>query len=162
MTYLRPVPIALAGAILVLGIIVIAIVLSDDERTVGADLPREIRADPAVASFLASDFFPDDVKQRYTAALKNGGLHPQRLHEATESWRAISEHRCTGKVVSISETELRLERMADASEWDIAIGPSTRFSRGAAGIQPGDVVEALSSDGITADAIISYAKPVGG
>ncbi|HLF76662.1 MAG TPA: hypothetical protein VJB57_04160 [Dehalococcoidia bacterium] len=118
----------------------------------GPELPRELRDDPNVASFLASEAFPDDVKQRFVAALAAGGLHPEMLPIATNSWRAISENRCVGTIISVSRSELVLERVADGAEWRIGIGHETTAGRGGQSIPPselrkGEFVEALSQDG---------------
>ncbi|MPZ49723.1 MAG: hypothetical protein GEU75_10600 [Dehalococcoidia bacterium] len=153
-------------AVLVTALLVAAgAVLRGTEDSHGVEVPSGLRDNADVASFLASEFLPDDVKQCYLEAMVGGGLAPERLIEATESWRAISEKRCTRLVISVSETELRLERVADGAEWGIGIGPKTRASRGresfpATELRRGELVEALSKDGITAGAVIIFSEPV--
>jgi hypothetical protein len=146
------------GAILVTSIVAVAaILLGREKESTDIELLMELRDNPEVTSFLASGFFPESVKQRFLKAIVDGGLHAQRLHEATNSWRAISQHRCVGSVMSLGETSLILARVADGAEWRIAIGPNTRLP---SDLREGDLVEALSQDGITADAVIDYSEPV--
>jgi hypothetical protein len=164
---LRSRPRLAVGAILLLAVLVVALALlllrgggSDEDG-----LSAELRSDPTVASFLASEAFPDDVKQRFVAALADGGLDPSMLPLATDSWRAISEKRCVGTIVSIDGDEIVLKRVADGEERSIGIAARTVAGRGgepipASELRPGEFAEALSEDGMTADIIINYSQRV--
>lgn len=153
------------GIILLGAITVLAVIRPWDRGDAEQVDAEEMLAIPEVASFMASEFFPEEVKQRYLKAMIDGGLHPQRLDEATDSWRAISENRATGTVISVSSNELVLSRLADGEEWRIGINSRTSASRGgqpipASELRRGEFVEALSQDGVTADIVVNFSQPL--
>lgn len=105
------------------------------------------------------------TRDRYIAALEQGNLAPELVHQATRSFRSVSEQRCTGEVLSATGDGLTLRRMLDGAVWTIGVGAPTKVSRGGVSIEPdalreGEVVEALSQDGVTADMVMSFSEPL--
>jgi hypothetical protein len=121
--------------------------------------PSQVRG---IAGFLAEPSIPDDVKERFIATLNNGSLAAERFHVASGSWRRCSAS-CTGRVKSATASSLTLEAMVDGREWTIGLSGATSITRGGARIAPsdlrnGEVVEALSQDGVTAMLVLSFSQ----
>jgi hypothetical protein len=114
-----------------------------------------------IAGFLAEPNIPEDVKERFIAALDDGGLAPKHFAIVSGSWRRCSAS-CMGRVKSVTASSLTLEAMVDGREWTIGLSDATSITRGGrifpSDLRNGEVVEALSQHGVTAQLVSSFSQ----
>jgi hypothetical protein len=118
-----------------------------------------------LSAFMAS-CQPDHVKARISAALNDGSLATRHFMQVALNFQRCNTS-CVGRVKAATASSLTLETIVDGGGWTIDLNSETVINRGgtrdadsiaAADLRKGEVVHALSQDGVTAQWVRSLSQ----